>query len=60
MIPASESASELDFGSFWTTNVSEYLSGSFTLDLLESAPLLELIQTVKNSWKSPFLLIENF
>ena len=59
VIPALESASESDFGSFWTTNLSDSGSGSFTLESLESAPVLEPIQTVKIAWKSPFLLCEN-
>ena len=60
VIPAMESASESDFGSFWTTNLSDSGSGSFTLESLESAPVLEPIQTVKIAWKSPFLLCENW
>ena len=43
VIPALESAPESDFGSFQTTNWCD--SGSFSLESLESAPLLEPIPT---------------
>ena len=43
MIPALESAPGSDFGSFQTTNRYESGSGSFSLESLESAPLLEPI-----------------
>ena len=47
VIPASESAPESDFGSFQTTNQCDSGSGSFSLESLESAPLLEPIPTTK-------------
>ena len=47
VIPALESAPESDFGSFQTTNRCDSGSGSFSLESLESAPLLEPIPTTK-------------
>ena len=47
MIPALESARESDFGFFQTTNRCDSGSGSFSLESLESAPLLEPIPTTK-------------
>ena len=41
MIPGLESAPESDFGSFWTSGYADSDSGSFSLELLESAPVLE-------------------
>ena len=41
MIPGLESAPESDFGSFWTSDYEDSGSGSFSLESLESAPVLE-------------------
>ena len=47
VIPALKSAPDSDFGSFQTTNRCDSGSGSFSLESLESAPLLEPIPTTK-------------
>ena len=41
MIPGLESAPESDFGSFWTSDYDDSGSGSFSLESLESATVLE-------------------
>ena len=41
MIPVLESAPESDFGSFWTSDYDDSGSGSFSLESLESAPVVE-------------------
>ena len=47
-IPGLKSAPESDFGAFWTSDHDDFDSGSFSLESLESAPVVESAPVLKS------------
>ena len=60
MIPGLESAQELDFGSFWTSDYDDSGSGSFSSEPLESAPVLESAPLVALNITGAYYIKENY
>ena len=60
MIPGLESASDADFGSFWTSDYDDSGSGSFSSEPLESAPVLESAPLVVLNIAGAYYIKKNY
>ena len=60
MIPGLESAPELNFGSFWTSDYDDSGYGSFSSEPLESAPVLESAPLVVLNIAGAYYIKKNY